>query len=798
MPILEKEAEARKAPPQKAADSFTRGGDARALRNRSWVLLTVMLNTVYLYWRIRYTLPLEYGTISIIAGVALLAVEVLGALESLVHYFNMHRIENHPVPDVPPELFPEVDVFIATYAEPEELLYKTVNGCKYMEYPDPAKVHIYLCDDGNRSEIRRLAREMGIRYIGRSDNTGAKAGNLNNALARTSAPLIVTLDADMIPQRTFLMHCVPYFVDAELKNKTRSEKDKIRMGFVQTPQSFYNPDLFQFFLYSENRIPNEQDYFYKDIQVSRNRSNSVIYGGSNTVLSRAAIEDIGGFYQGAITEDFATGILLQKKKYTCYAINEVLASGLSPTDLPGLIQQRIRWARGCIQTGRKLHILFTPKLTMGQKANYWASIWYWFGPVKRLIYIMSPILFAVFGFMVIKCTLPEVLIFWLPMYLSSNVTLRMLSQGIRSTKWTNVYETVLFPFLFFPVLAESLGFSLKKFQVTRKDGGRDGVRDALYAVPFALFIGLSVLGIFNCVTMIFRSGSIAPIAVLFWLSVNLFNLVMSLFFVLGRGYLRMNERVEAEVDCLLSIGAFRDLSCVTKDFSETGIAVRLSGPIDIDDKEEAEILLKTEHYTARLKARAVHIGPIPGGWKCSFFITDYGQSKGEYMQMLYDRVPCLPTTLHKSHSIFDDLRLNLVRRTRAVLYQNRRHARVSLDVSVPSDLGRAVHIDNFDYKYLATDTMNLPPEFSLQLREGLTLRCAFERNLPGGKKLYAVANYDALHNDERASARLSQWLEWAMKQGTPTEEAPAARPRYAELEDCLLGVGPADREKSDA
>ncbi|WP_312941278.1 cellulose synthase catalytic subunit, partial [Oscillibacter sp.] len=433
MPILEREAENRQANPPKAANAFSRGGDASALRNRLWMFLTVILNTVYLYWRIRYTLPLEYGTISIIAGVSLLAVEVLGALESLVHYFNMHRIENHPVPVVPPELFPEVDIFIATYSEPEELLYKTVNGCKYMEYPDPEKVHIYLCDDGNRSEIRRLAREMKVRYIGRSENTGAKAGNLNNALARTKSSLIVTLDADMIPQRKFLMHCVPYFVDAELKNKTRSEKDKIRMGFVQTPQSFYNPDLFQFFLYSENRIPNEQDYFYKDIQVSRNRSNSVIYGGSNTVLSRAAIEDIGGFYQGAITEDFATGILLQKKKYICYAINEVLASGLSPTDLPSLIQQRIRWARGCIQTGRKLHILFTPKLTMGQKANYWASIWYWFGPVKRFIYIMSPILFAVFGFMVIKCTLPEVLIFWLPMYLSSNVTLRMFSQGIRST-----------------------------------------------------------------------------------------------------------------------------------------------------------------------------------------------------------------------------------------------------------------------------------------------------------------------------------------------------------------------------
>ena len=35
----------------------------------------------------------------------------------------------------------------------------------------------------------------------------------------------------------------------------------------------------------------------------------MIYGGSNTVLSRAALDKIGGFYTESITEDFATGIL---------------------------------------------------------------------------------------------------------------------------------------------------------------------------------------------------------------------------------------------------------------------------------------------------------------------------------------------------------------------------------------------------------------------------------------------------------------------------------------------------------
>ena len=125
---------------------------------------------------------------------------------------------------------------------------------------------------------------------------GAKAGNLNNALAHSTSPYIVTFDADMIPKSDFLMKLIPYFVDARIRNRGRKEEEQIRLGFVQSPQAFYNPDLFQFNLFSEKRIPNEQDYFYKDIQVARTRTNSVIYGGSNTVIAREALEAVGGFY----------------------------------------------------------------------------------------------------------------------------------------------------------------------------------------------------------------------------------------------------------------------------------------------------------------------------------------------------------------------------------------------------------------------------------------------------------------------------------------------------------------------
>ena len=115
---------------------------------------------------------------------------------------------------------------------------------------------------------------------------GAKAGNLNAALARSSSPYVVTFDADMIPQRKFLLKTIPYFVDAERINASLPKERRRALGFVQTPQSFYTPDVFQHNLYAERVVPNEQDYFYDVIEAAKTSTNSVIYGGSNTILSR--------------------------------------------------------------------------------------------------------------------------------------------------------------------------------------------------------------------------------------------------------------------------------------------------------------------------------------------------------------------------------------------------------------------------------------------------------------------------------------------------------------------------------
>ena len=389
-------------------------------RKKLWFWLMTVTSVIYILWRLFFTLPLHAGVVSLIAGLALFAAEFISMLEAVIHYICMSKDKAPEFPVIPESEYPHVDVLIATHSEEPELLFKTINGCKHMEYPDPAKVHIYLCDDNDRPEMAKLAQKMGVGYFGLSGNKLAKAGNLNNALSKTNSPLVVTFDADMIPRSSFLMKTVPYFFLPEMisedgvwRKRTEEELDPdYKIGFVQTPQSFYNPDLFQFNFFAESNIPNEQDYFFKEVNVGRNSSNSAIYAGSNTLISRRALEEVGGIRTKTITEDFATGIDIQAKGYTCFAIDEVLASGLAPDDFPNLLKQRQRWGRGCVQTIRSTRFLFG-KLPFLSKLSYLSCLLYWWTFLRRIVYILSPILFTVFGVLVVRTSLWGILLIWL-------------------------------------------------------------------------------------------------------------------------------------------------------------------------------------------------------------------------------------------------------------------------------------------------------------------------------------------------------------------------------------------------
>jgi len=740
---------------------------------------TIVTSIIYILWRIFFSIPLNYGYISLIFGIALLIAEMSGIIETLQSYYGMGKSIKPKKPQISADKYPDIDVFISTYNETAELLYKTVNGCLNMDYPDKSKVHIYICDDGDRAEIRKFSEEMGVGYLRRDTHEHAKAGNLNHAMSATTSPLVATFDADMIPLHNFLMEIVPLFFLPDMEQDEdgtwRERKvidENFKIGFIQAPQSFYNSDLFQYNLYSEQTVPNEQDYFYRDVQLARNATNSAIYGGSNTIISRKALDEIGGFFTGVITEDFATGIYIQSKGYTCYAIDDILAIGLAPTDLKSLIKQRERWGRGCIQTVRKIKILTIKGLSLGQKLSYMASYNYWYTPFRRFLYLVSPILFSVFNITVVQCSLQDICIFWLPQYIISSMALKSLSGNIRNNRLSNIYDTILFPSLLVAVLLETVGIKKIKFAVTKKEKVDNPMKYHLtQMIPHVILAFLSCIGIVNCLKSIIGQNSIASIVILFWLVVNLYNLIMSIFFMRGRKNYRTAERFSVVAD--ISIGYENvEIKAKTLDISDDGFAVVSKFPEYIPYGKECNINLIEGNDSCNMKAEIVHTSQVKSGWKYAFKITKIDdENKKKYFSIIYDREPSLPSEIVPSISVFEDIQANLIRYS---LKDKRKLARITLNKKLKLLDGAQIVIKDFNYEHILIGDIDgmLGKFVTIPIIDDLKLDCIREnysnisrkrRNDASRRndvdKLYIISNYEQVAKDIRFKDLLLQWMD---------------------------------------
>lgn len=714
-------------------------------RKKLWFWLMTVTSVIYILWRLFFTLPLHAGIVSLVAGIALFVAEFISMLEAVIHYICMSKDKAPEFPVISESDYPHVDVLIATHSEEPELLFKTINGCKHMEYPDPSKVHIYLCDDNDRPEMAKLAQKMGVGYFGLSGNKLAKAGNLNNALSKTDSPLVVTFDSDMIPRSSFLMKTVPYFFLPEMiledgvwRKRTEEELDPdYKIGFVQTPQSFYNPDLFQFNFFAENNIPNEQDYFFKEVNVGRNSSNSAIYAGSNTLISRRALEEVGGIRTKTITEDFATGIDIQAKGYTCFAIDEVLASGLAPDDFPNLLKQRQRWGRGCVQTIRSARFLLG-KLPFLSKLSYLSCLLYWWTFLRRIVYILSPILFTVFGVLVVRTELWGILLIWLPSYLIYNHSLRLLSGKVRDQKWSNIVDTILCPYMILPILAETFGIRMRTFAVTSKE--KTGTRSAkiIYAIPHLILLAASIVGIYFSIERMMLYKSILGLVVLFWLCMNTYFLTMAVFFLLGRINYRSSERFRAEIPVTFSVGT-RRVHGTTCDISENGLSFVTDFPEFLHGIVDFE--LRDGKWAARVSGEVVQVGQFGNQWKYGVKLTELPlEEKENYAQIVFDRLPTLATEIKTSAA--KDLMVFFKRKTASSVLSQRKLPRIPLDASLKTDSGETVHVSNYNYQYMLLTGTVPGPAFDVYMGNTVLHLKKTPSSVGGKDTLFEIENWE--------------------------------------------------------
>ena len=236
---------------------------------RTLVLLTVLLGLNYIVWRWLFSVNWSAWWLA----VPLVVAETYSLIDSLLFGLTMWRYRQRgEPPPAPPEA--TVDVLIATYNEPLDLVMRTARASVAITHPH----RTWVLDDGARPELRELVEAEGIGYITRSvDWTDrprhAKAGNLNNALLATDGEFLLILDADQVPEPGILDRTLGYFTDE-------------RVALVQTPQYFVNVP-------ENDPLGSQAPLFYGPIQQGKDGWNSAFFCGSNAVLRREALMQLG-------------------------------------------------------------------------------------------------------------------------------------------------------------------------------------------------------------------------------------------------------------------------------------------------------------------------------------------------------------------------------------------------------------------------------------------------------------------------------------------------------------------------
>lgn len=467
-----------------------------------FLCLAAMVTARYIIWRATSTLGFE-DPLSWIAGMSLFAAELYGvtvyALGLFVNTMPLRRAVQ-PLPS-DRSSWPTVDVFVPSYNEDPDILETTLIAALNMRYA-PGKLKVYLLDDGGTEQKRNdpdpakaavaqtrhdtlqaLCARVGAHYLTRERNLYAKAGNINAALARTSGDLVVIFDADHVPTVDFLERTVGAFV-ADPK-----------LFLVQTPHFFINGDPLEHNWKVFGRIPSENEMFYNVIQHGLDFWEASFFCGSAALLRRAALQEVGGISGESITEDAETALSLHARGWRSAYINHPMIAGLQPETYSGFITQRVRWAQGMLQILLLKNPLTQRGLRWWQRLAYFNSAFFWFFPFARVVFMLAPSAYLIFGLHVYNANLAQFFAYALPHVVAAVITSDYLFGRVRWAFVSELYELTQSLYALLGLIRVLKSPRSPTFLVTPKGEQRDEEFISEMATPFYWLLVLAVVAL---------------------------------------------------------------------------------------------------------------------------------------------------------------------------------------------------------------------------------------------------------------------------------------------------------------
>ncbi|MCB9761958.1 MAG: glycosyltransferase [Alphaproteobacteria bacterium] len=285
--------------------------------------------------------PAEFALVAVYVGIAV-ALSLYGLHRyHLTWLFLKHRSDG-ATPHTP-AAWPVVTVQLPLYNEPR-VVTRAIDAVAALDYPAD-RLEVQILDDSTdgttamaRAAVERWRkRGVDIRLIHRDNREGYKAGALAEGMERARGRFIAVFDADFLPQADFLTTLLPYFRDD--------------VGMVQARWGHLNEHSS---LLTRLQAVLLDGHFVIE-HTARNRSGRWFnFNGTAGIWRREAIEDAGGWHHDTLTEDLDLSYRAQLAGWRFVFLPDVVVPAELPGDIAAFKTQQHRWAKGSVQTARKL------------------------------------------------------------------------------------------------------------------------------------------------------------------------------------------------------------------------------------------------------------------------------------------------------------------------------------------------------------------------------------------------------------------------------------------------------------
>ena len=182
-------------------------------------------------------------------------------------------------------------------------------------------------------------------------------------------------------------------------------------------------------------------------------------------------------------------------------------------------------------------------------------------------------------------------------------------------------------------------------------------------IPFLILVLLSVAGIVRIIAIFEAMQAVSLLILLFWIVRNLYFLIMALFLVDGRD---SNGEVVRVVDAeFVTVEAGGVLyEGVTTLLTEHNLTVFLDEGQTLGFGMPVSVSVLTDEAPVYVKGVVTGIQESRSGAARTHTIEilDFDGDDHEYLQLLYDRVPTLPQSLHRDFGVIPHLWQNVAHR----------------------------------------------------------------------------------------------------------------------------------------